>query len=167
MSTLRYRTLFLDLDGPLADLAGAINKTLGREDAPAEKLSLREWQMVEAFNPRIFRDLAPAKDMKKLHNLLSYYNPIILTAVPWVVAFKHSSEDKRHWVKEHIGEYQEVRFGPYAIDKQYHCKEGDILVDDSATNIIQWEKAGGTGFLYKDFPSFKEEWDSFVIKLRS
>lgn len=159
----RNNTLFLDLDGVLADLIGETNRILSRPASTNDKISAEEWKHIGENYPRLFKDLKLLPDAGKLYDLLYFYNPVILTAIPWKVAMEESTTDKRNWVFKHFG-YMEVRFGPYAIDKQHHCKRGDVLVDDSEMNIKQWKAAGGIGFLYKDYHSFAIDWDDWISR---
>ena len=52
------------------------------------------------------------------------------------------------WVHRYFGDDVDVRFGPFAIDKQFHCTPGAILIDDKPKNIEQWNARGGCGILH-------------------
>jgi 5'(3')-deoxyribonucleotidase len=60
-----------------------------------------------------------------------------------------AEQHKREWLANYYPHLLDnFNIGPYAIDKQNHCKVGDILIDDSAMNISQWCAKGGVGILH-------------------
>lgn len=73
-----------------------------------------------------------------------------LTAVPRLMPFPTAPAEKCQWVREKLDSQLEVVIGPYAPDKQKHCRPGDILIDDNYMNIDQWRAAGGVGILHTD-----------------
>jgi len=70
------------------------------------------------------------------------YRLRMLTAIPRKNDFPEVFQDKMDWMAEFYPGVR-VHFGPYSEDKQHHCRPGDILVDDRASNIKEWRAAGG------------------------
>ena len=139
------RTLYLDLDGVLADLETAVNKLV-----PNPTTSW-DWEHIRGYDKDLFLNLSPCYHAFTLwEEVREYFTPKILTAIPSQILWPEVTNHKRRWVKEYFGANVEVLFGPYAIDKQFHCKPGDILIDDNPMNISQWNSRGGHGILYKD-----------------
>ena len=59
-----------------------------------------------------------------------------------------AGEDKINWVRRVLSENVTVNI-VYREEKPQYCKgRMDILIDDAAENIRQWEEIGGTGILH-------------------
>lgn len=150
-------TIYVDLDGVLANMEGYVRAHFGDNwKAEIEKLN---WGLVGANHQRMYLLLEPMEDAHSLWEFLHlHYNDVqILTAIPKRAHFPHSVNDKRDWVHKHFGKDVKVNFGPYAYDKQFHCKPGDILIDDMQINIDQWNASGGTSILHTTTENTKKE----------
>ena len=91
------KTLYLDMDGVLADFSAAIDHHPLMNIAPYDK----EPDLI----PNIFKDLRPVKGSKAaVHQLLesNRFEIYILTTAPWnnPDAWTH----KRLWIEKHYGE---------------------------------------------------------------
>lgn len=139
-------TLYLDMDGVVADFDEYANRTLGVP--PSQGIYPEDiWQKLAA-NPRIYRDLVPTPYAYQLFRecvnfCLKYnYEWAFLTAVPKGNDVKYAFYDKVEWAQKYFPATP-VFFGPYSKDKWKHCKTGDILIDDRSSNIDEWRAAGG------------------------
>lgn len=138
-------TLFLDLDGVMADFDGAFEPMFGfdHREAGDEKM----WAAINEYGT-YFRDLPPCPDALAFYNLLTDtrgIEPVILTACP-LSDFHGVAEQKRGWVREHLGDDVPIVFSPGSKSKPlYMHRPGDILIDDFEANIRRWKKAGGVG----------------------
>jgi hypothetical protein len=87
---------------------------------------------------------------KLIYDLRNEHEVAFLTALPFDEhsAWQHAARDKFCWVDT---EFPGVPMfvGPYAHDKQKHCKTGDILVDDRCGNCDDWNAAGGITHLFR------------------
>jgi 5'(3')-deoxyribonucleotidase len=110
------------------------------------------WNQI-ARNPRLYRDLkkTPYADdlvnfcrtFAKDRNMELYF----LTAVPKSNKLHWAFYDKVMWGQTYFPDVP-VHFGPFSKDKQFHCKQGDILIDDRIQNIDEWNRVGGIGILH-------------------
>lgn len=139
-------TLYLDMDGVVADFDEYAMRTLGVP--PSQGIYPEDiWQKLAA-NPRIYRDLVPTLYAYQLFRecvnfCLKYdYEWAFLTAVPKGNDVKYAFYDKVEWAQKYFPATP-VFFGPYSKDKWQHCKPGDILIDDRSSNIDEWRSAGG------------------------
>ena len=141
-------TMYLDLDGVLANMEGYLQEHYG--DKWKEEIEKPNWGDVGASHQRIYSKLEPMPDAHQLvKDLRFWFDDIrILTAIPKRAHFPHAVNDKRDWVHKHFGSDMKVHFGPYAYDKQFHCQPGDYLIDDMKINIEQWNAVGGYGILH-------------------
>lgn len=143
-------TIFLDLDGVLADFEYEITSIFdGKRPLSLEE---EEWEIIKANSPTLFSNLElmpSAITLMESFRTLGF-SPKILTAIPKRIQWPEVTGHKREWVYKHFGTNTAVHFGPFAIDKQFHCRPGDILIDDHLMNVNQWKGRGGYAWLYKD-----------------
>ena len=143
---MKNRRVFVDMDGVLADFDKRAEEILG---FPWEKGNFKNWAVITK-HPNFFSELEPMKDAFDLWEFVRPYNPIILTALPKEETLHLAEQHKEEWIRKYFGEDVEFRTGPYAMDKQSHCKPGDILIDDNVFNIAQWGMRSGIGIYHED-----------------
>lgn len=147
-------TLYLDMDGVVADFNEYAHRTLG---VPASQGIYPDdvWQKLAA-NPRLYRDLIPITYAGELvatcFNFAQrkQYGFMFLTAVPKGNDVPWAFYDKVEWARKYFPNIP-VMFGPYSKDKHQHCEPGDILIDDRSSNIEEWRAAGGIAIHHVDF----------------
>ena len=156
-------TIYVDLDGVLANMEGYVRAHFG--DNWKAEIEKPNWGLVGDIHQRLYRDLHPMEDAHTLWNFLNetYHDVQVLTAIPKRAHFPYAVNDKREWVHKHFGKNVKVNFGPYAYDKQFHCKPGDILIDDMQINIDQWNAVGGYGILHTSAESSLEEFAKVIF----
>ena len=146
-------TIYLDMDGVLADFNSAARKFLSasREEEQAAASGGRwpqeKWRQL-AQQKHFYRDLPKTLIADRLVELARQFEATlgwevrILTAIPKDNDMPEVFQDKFEWVNEFYPGLR-VHFGPYSDDKHLHCQSGDILVDDRTSNCTQWRAAGG------------------------
>jgi len=145
-------TLYLDMDGVVANFNSYAVRVLGRLITGDEIWAPGEWNKI-ASNQRLYRDLDKMPDADRLVQfcrdfcLQNGYALLFLTAIPNKNDVPWSFYDKVLWAQLHYPDIP-VMFGPYSGDKKYHCRTGDILIDDRNDNIKSWNGAGGVGILH-------------------
>lgn len=149
-------TLYLDMDGVVADFDEYAARTLGVP--PSEGIYPDEVWYKLADNARLYRDLIKttyADDLVaycKQFTAQRDYELKFLTAVPKGNDVPWAFHDKVNWAALHFPTIP-VMFGPFSKDKHVHCKPGDILIDDRSSNIVEWLGKGGHGILHRDYPT--------------
>lgn len=129
--------IFVDMDGVLADFDTGYEVAFGvRADKVADNV---DWYAVRALD-NFYLNLPPMPDMPDLWRHVEPYQPIVLTGVPGLVA--EAPENKRAWVRRHLGDHVEVRCCRSA-DKSRHAVPGDILIDDWEKYRHLWLAKGG------------------------
>jgi len=149
-------TLYIDMDGVTADFDEFAQRTLGLSgEGPAAGIYPDDkWQQL-AKEQRMYRDLKKTPYADELVRqcvkfcLARDYNYGFLTAVPKGNDVKWAFYDKVEWAQKHFPGIP-VFFGPFSKDKHQHCKPGDILIDDRASNIEEWAAAGGIAIFHKN-----------------
>ncbi len=144
-------TLYLDMDGVVADFDEYAFRTLGVP--PSGGIYPDEIWRKLAANPRIYRDLKKTPKADELvdscKKLCKEFNLELkfLTAVPKGNDVPWAFYDKMTWALFFFPDIP-IMFGPYSKDKHHHCRRGDILIDDRTGNIEDWSAAGGIGIQY-------------------
>ncbi len=139
-------TLYLDMDGVVADFDEYAARTLGVP--PSQGVYPDEVWYKLASNSRLYRDLIKTPYADQLVDecrdlaLTKEYNLLFLTAVPKGNDVAWAFYDKVMWANLHFPDIP-VHFGPFSKDKWQHCQPGDILIDDRQSNIDEWQSANG------------------------
>lgn len=146
-------TLYLDMDGVVADFDEYAARTLGLP--PSSGIYPDEIWYKLASNKRLYRDLKTTSYAYELVRfcikfcLQKNYEYAFLTAVPKGNDVPWAFYDKMMWAQKYFPGTP-VMFGPYSKDKYVHCQPGDILIDDRTSNIEEWRVAGGLGILHRE-----------------
>lgn len=137
-------TLYLDLDGVLADFDKAACKLLNTTNIYKYEFiwgPAKFWEKLSA-DCAFFAELEPTADCFDLLEAVDALDPVILTALPRTDA-EDVAKQKRNWVGDNLGWNYKV-ITCQTKDKPDYCKPGDILVDDRAVNRDAWLAKGGT-----------------------
>ena len=142
------RTIFLDMDGVVADFDTFASNLLGRpvgwHDSKHD-LTAEEWAKLSSVD-RLYYQLPLMPDATKLvayvKSLSTRFQIGFLTAVPRRTTMPSARDDKQAWVDKYFPGMR-MDIGPYSHDKQKWCTPGDILIDDRPSNIAEWTNAGG------------------------
>ena len=140
-------TIYLDMDGVVADWNAYVDPILGRRQMGFEPYTQEDWAKVLA-HPRLFRNLPRCPDAELLVSTVSdiawhhEWEVKFLTAVPHQNDFPWAFWDKIAWADQYFPGIP-VWFGPYSEDKHIRCQPSDILIDDRPSNIEEWRGAGG------------------------
>jgi hypothetical protein len=129
--------LFVDMDGVLADFDSHHGAVFGFR--PDRILDNVDWDAVDRVKD-FFLNIPPMPDLKVLWDFVSPLQPIVLTGVP--SAIHVAADNKRAWVRRHLGAHVEVRCCP-SKEKCLHAQASDILVDDWEKYRHLWEAKGG------------------------
>lgn len=155
MNELNIPTLYIDMDGVVADFNG-FAATVLREpvDFSTEKWTEEQWTKLKNHPclykhlPKMTRADEIIEIARKFRNKLGW-RVYMLTAVPKANDVPDAFSDKMYWMLRHYPDIP-VRFGPFAKNKKDHCKPGDVLFDDRVSNCEEWGQAGGRAILAKD-----------------
>lgn len=151
-------TIHVDMDGVIADFDSKIEELVGPnwKSLPEKQL----WKFLEDNHQDFFSllDKMPQGDQlwKGILDIAkkANYDVKILTAIPRRTSVPTAEKDKIDWFKKHYSTQHEVKIGPFSHDKWKHVKTPqDILIDDRADNIRDWEEKGkgiGIQFLSTD-----------------
>ncbi|MCR4892102.1 MAG: hypothetical protein K5989_07990 [Lachnospiraceae bacterium] len=156
--------IYFDMDGVLADFDRGVRELCHMEPlnqmTSTEEEDTKLWAAVREvghFYDKL--EIIPGSD-ELLRSIMAKYGDKceILTGIP--KPHRHidnAGEDKQKWMARHFG--PEIRVNiVFKEQKKERCKgEGCILIDDYQKNIYTWRQLGGTGILFTDAASAKEE----------
>lgn len=153
-------TLYLDMDGVLADFNKQAQTVLGASNQDTHAAAQRgrwpeeQWRKLKA-DPHFYRTLPKTEIADELVNVARTlrdefgWQLFILTAIPKANDMPDAFHDKILWVQDYFPDLR-VHFGPYSNDKFRHAKPGDVLIDDRKDNCTQWEAAQGLAIKVDD-----------------
>lgn len=149
-------TIYLDMDGVLADFDSKCVELTGKHFMVWPD-SQSAWAAIEQHQD-MYRILPPLSDALALIEGCVSLSKIygcklaVLTAIPRIGRLPLVAQHKQEWLAEHFPQFPDLltnfNIGPYAVDKQNHCKPDHVLIDDSDLNIPQWIAKGGCGILH-------------------
>lgn len=147
-------TIYVDMDGVLADFSKKVFELWGVKFHPGLPLSDSIWNKI-SNEKHFYRDLDLTPEATRLWNFLSLYpnKKVILTALPRKQTYPDADADKLAWVRRYSSVFGQVEF--YAAsssrNKWKYAKRGDILIDDREDNIKDWVNFGdGIGIHHFD-----------------
>ncbi|NBW53592.1 MAG: hypothetical protein EBR39_06710 [Betaproteobacteria bacterium] len=146
------KTIYLDMDGVVADWQVRVAEIVGRPLPEGERWPDEDWRSLIEFQ-RLYSELPLMRDARYLVNqcqLLARahaYDVKFLTAVPRRNDFPWAFQDKVHWANKYFPSIP-VWLGPYSEDKQKRSGPGQVLIDDRVTNCAQWRDRGGWAWQY-------------------
>jgi 5'(3')-deoxyribonucleotidase len=146
-------TIFLDMDGVVADFDGYAEPIVGFRTPGGVRYDQEGWALISA-NPRLYSELG---EMPDAHRLVSEVQTLakdnsmdvkFLSAIPRQNDVPWAFWDKIKWIEARWPKIP-VWFGPHSNEKCQHCRPGDILIDDRPSNIEEWRAAGGLAILHE------------------
>jgi 5'(3')-deoxyribonucleotidase len=143
------KTIFLDMDGVVADWEARAAQLVGYSIDSDTRYPDEDWAKLQA-DDHFYRHLplcpgaeqlvSTALELGHERSMPVYF----LTALPHKNDMPWSIWDKTQWAMQHFPGVP-VWFGPYSVDKYLRAGPGNILIDDRVSNINQWVNAGGIG----------------------
>ena len=144
--------IYCDMDGVVADFVAFTTGILGTK-------------FKDQYYPDIpddtFAQLPKMPDADILWGYIKQFHPIMLTAAPrearGAIA-KRAPQDKIRWMKKNFGVSARDMRVVMRQNKKNFAKDGrdkrpNVLIDDHAGNIKEWESAGGIGIVHTDAAS--------------
>lgn len=146
---IEHIKIYVDLDGVLADFAGAVKERFGKEMAQIPKNVL--WSKVQHYNDSHepwFYSLPKMHDADVLWQFLvqNFKNIEILSASGTTP--RDASGQKKAWVGEHFGWDVKTNIVLSAKEKAAFAAPNTILIDDTARAVNPFIQAGGMAVLH-------------------
>lgn len=143
-------TIYVDMDGVVADFEGAIEQRFGK---PMEAMAKREvWRNILQYNDNVapwFYSLPEMPDAQELWKFVTEN----FSDVQMLTAKGNSPKDaggqKRKWAGEHLGWDVPVNIVISSAEKAEFAHPKAVLIDDRSNAIDPFVAAGGIGILHK------------------
>ena len=147
-------TVYVDLDGVLADFTGAIEKGMGCVPSPTKASNM--WKYIKDYDTNIgpfFESLELCSDAMELWVYLTtnFDDVRILTASGKTP--KDACDQKRKWVTERFGADVTVHVVCHSMDKGAFAERNAILIDDRTICTSTFSEKGGVSILHTSTPS--------------
>ena len=150
-------TVYLDMDGVLADFFGGVEKLYGvshwKELTSDKTKDLKAEVINRITGTDFFATLPKFKSADDLIQLVKKFTggKFSINTSPLRGDNENSGKYKKIWISNNIEKPDEIvvtgRKETYAKDKASGTP--NILIDDRPVNIERWENAGGHGILYQ------------------
>ena len=151
--------IYVDMDGVLCDFKKRFHELYGSDpelDYPKIKNSYYNnfEQIVEGGH---FANLDPMPDLQEGLDFLNSlpfdtHQIFILTSTAREKYFEQLAIGKSTWLIDHDINYVPI-FVPGKRFKKVYAKKGDILIDDTYSNIESWIENGGIGIWHHSWES--------------
>ena len=150
-------TVYLDMDGVMADFFGGVEKMYGVEhwkQLTNDKTKDLKKEVIDRITGTDFFATLPKFDTADaLIDMVKQFTggKFSINTSPLRGDHENSAKYKKVWIANHIEQPDEVvvtgRKESYAVDKGTGTP--NILIDDRPINIQKWQAAGGYGILYQ------------------
>ncbi len=171
----KITTVFLDLDSVIVNLSEAIYLKLGLPFNSCADL-LTDNQVYEAAGGKsAFWKLFGTREFFGSLNLYPWskelINVIDSSGIDWVFLSKSTrhgevAAGKSDFIKKRLNKYSD-RLWLARGSKARASGSGKILIDDKMINLVEWQRVGGTGFLWSELhPSETGEAARRIIELK-
>lgn len=141
------RTLFLDLDGVMADFDLHFHQCFGQHCRELDDEIM--WPLIYGHHTPFFRSMPPMPGALEFFKQIEHLNPVILTACP-KTNYAAVATQKREWVREHLSKTCMVLPVMGSHNKPLFMHQpGDVLIDDYGKNCRAWAAAGGNAIKHE------------------
>lgn len=157
----RIKTVFLDIDGVIADFTGMVIKFFGLHgitdqhltywdaimDIVQDNLGLSHSEFWEAIPPEQYLNMDFTIEAEAVFKLLDKYGlterTCLLTSPPWGMA-----GIRQEWIRNNLPEFfhnKQYLIGP---GKWFAAHPGALLIDDYDKNVRKFKRAWGQGIIF-------------------
>ena len=150
-------TVYLDMDGVMADFFGGVEKMYGVEhwkQLTNDKTKDLKKEVIDRITgTNFFATLPKFETADALIDMVKKFTggKFSINTSPLRGDHANSAKHKKTWISNHIEQPDEIvvtgRKESYAVDKGTGTP--NILIDDRPINIQKWQAAGGYGILYQ------------------
>jgi 5'(3')-deoxyribonucleotidase len=152
-------TIFIDMDGVLADLNTGITKLSGNSSITDNRGELFKYWLPKYVQEEGFYTQAPMPNavylvdfLTKLH-MQGRVNLAILTSHgEFYEPFSEVIRQKKAWLEKNFWKLNKIPFCATSsgADKSILAGPNRLLIDDHSKNIMHFINAGGQGIVYED-----------------
>ena len=134
--------IYCDMDMVICNFIGGYEKLTGKDFAKTDKEE--RWEAIKSKKD-FWHTLDWMPGSEKMWKLINKYNANILSA--YSNRDKNSRPGKKVWLSKNAKPKGKVHLVMRADKQKYATTDGkpNILIDDYAKNIREWEAAGGIG----------------------
>lgn len=165
------KSIFVDMDGVLCDFFGRYLDLYGKAEENDDELSknkqkeIRKKRYHDFIDSQQFASLDPMPDFEQAMVFLNRLKKdfgiaiYILSSTSNEDYFDSISGQKKKWLKDHAVKFEAI-FVPGKRHKRMYAGAGNILIDDTLSNVEDWNNNGGIAI-------YHQSWDESIAQIRS
>jgi len=137
-----------DMDGVLGDFIRGADAAVGGLFIRADRNT--RWDAITSMGAKFWAELDWMPNAKKLYQFIARYNPKILSAYTPKDS-SGSQKGKKQWLQKNTKiRGRDINLVLRDQKKLFATTNGkpNILIDDYAKNVIEWENTGGIGITH-------------------
>lgn len=168
MEYIKIKTVYVDMDGVLADFKGYFQTLFGKN---ADETSDPElWKLIENYGKaKFFEELPWLSGSKEMWDFIvnNFMRVKILSALGKSDKIDNQTSQGKHaWLSHHLPKLrdQDIILVENKHKKRHYSKSGEIIIDDTPVVIQEWMYKGGTGILFKSPRQVIEELKTYVYE---
>lgn len=151
--------LFVDMDGVLADFDQHHENVFGVRSSTT--LDNVRWGSIRKIS-HFYLHIPPMKDLDELWSVISYYNPIVLTGVPYI---PEAASDKQAWGYSNLDPAPQKIITCKSKEKYKHMiAPGDIIIDDWDKHKHLWVNAGGIWITHTSAANSIQQLEEILVR---
>jgi phosphoglycolate phosphatase-like HAD superfamily hydrolase len=161
----KINTIYLDLDGVLCDFVRRYQELYNMHPSEAEKSKVFQKYFDEFIGTQQFATLDWMPGAQGLLAKMKTYKNVsieILSSTATEDKYDEISRQKNIWCDTHHVYYRR-NYVPGKRFKWKYAEPDAILIDDTKSNINQWNDAGGVGILHTTLSKTLNELDKHII----
>lgn len=153
---MKYRRVYLDMDGVIADFHGQFLKRYGvtSKQFKTNNSPERYWEKIYE-DPNFFLGIPAFPWINHLVcDIRNYLGPVTILSSPSRTNQALCVTQKRYWVDAHLGDEFPAIF---ETKKHMYAEPDTLLIDDTPYKIDKFKEAGGNTHLFTDYENFRKE----------
>lgn len=168
MEYIKIKTVYVDMDGVLADFKGHFKHLFDKDVSSIGDPEI--WGFIEKYGKaKFFEELPWTSGGRELWNFVTknFMNVKILTALGKSDKISNQTrQGKKSWLSHHIPNLSDsdINMVQNKHQKKWYSRPGDIIIDDTPIVIDEWNKKDGIGILYTNIDEVIRKLEQYIYE---
>lgn len=168
MEHVKIRTVYVDMDGVLANFSGYYFTLFKKNADEVEDKEL--WDNINRYGKaKFFKELPWIAGSQDMWNFIvkNFMRVKILSALGKSDTIdKQTSIGKMYWLSKHLPNLskKDIILVENKHRKRHYSKPGDIIIDDTPIVIDEWRHKGGIGIMFQSAAQVQNELEKYIYE---